>query len=192
MKYRIPNFQSEQPDTAAEVFVKRCEEICRKAVTCTAASYSAPDRRLDALFTSKKTGLPILFLLLFALFWLTIRGANVPSALLSDVLFEALDFLAESARDLHIPEFLCEPLLSGIFRVLAWVVSAMLPPMAIFFPLFTLLEDFGYLPRIAFCLDRCFQNAMPAESRRSPCAWDLAATRWESPAAGLSTRPGSV
>ena len=159
--FEIPDTKfskSEQPDTAAEVFVKRCEEICRKAVTCTAASYSAPDRRLDALFTSKKTGLPILFLLLFALFWLTIRGANVPSALLSDVLFEALDFLAESARDLHIPEFLCEPLLSGIFRVLAWVVSAMLPPMAIFFPLFTLLEDFGYLPRIAFCLDRCFQK----------------------------------
>ena len=91
-------------------------------------------------------------------FWITITGANVPSSLLADGLFWVQDRLVDAAVAVHIPEAVYSPLIFGVYRVLAWVVSVILPPMAIFFPLFTLLEDFGYLPRVAFNLDRCFQK----------------------------------
>lgn len=145
-------------DTQTAAFIHRCEAICRKAVRFENPHYDRFDRRLDHIFTSRKTGFPILFLLLLFLFWITISGASLPSSLLYDGLFWVLEQLEKLAINLQIPEILYAPVLSGILRVLAWVVSVMLPPMAIFFPLFTLLEDFGYLPRIAFCLDRCFQK----------------------------------
>ena len=115
------------------------------------------DRRLDRLLTSKATGIPVMLLLLGLVFWLTIAGANVPSELLST----ALMGLQEPLRSLlgFLPSPVQSALVDGVYRTVAWVVSVMLPPMAIFFPLFTLLEDAGYLPRVAFNLDRAFRKA---------------------------------
>ena len=112
------------------------------------------DRRLDRLLTSRATGIPVMLALFGAILWLTVEGANVPSQLLSRALFSA----QEPLRGLlaFLPPFWRGALVDGMYRTLAWVVSVMLPPMAIFFPLFTLLEDVGYLPRVAFVLDRCF------------------------------------
>ena len=117
------------------------------------------DRKLDRLFTSRATGIPVMLLLLLFLLWLTISGANAPSALLSALGEQAETGLAELFAHLGAPDWLTGAIVHGMFRVLAWVVSVMLPPMAIFFPLFTLLEDFGYLPRVAFNLDHLFQKA---------------------------------
>lgn len=117
------------------------------------------DRRLDKILTSRLTGIPVMLLLLALVFWLTIRGANYPSALLADGLFWVQDRLTDLFTYLHAPDWLHGALVLGVYRVLAWVVSVMLPPMAIFFPLFTLLEDFGYLPRVAFVMDHAFQKA---------------------------------
>ncbi len=145
-------------DSIAESFVLRSREIAQKAVSFRDKRYNKTDRWLDRLFTSKKTGFPLMLLLLLFLFWLTISGANLPSSLLAKGLFWVQDQLTELAKMLSIPSWIYSPILFGIYRVLAWVVSVMLPPMAIFFPLFTLLEDSGYLPRIAFNLDKCFQK----------------------------------
>lgn len=116
------------------------------------------DRRLDKVFTSRVTGFPIMLLMLLGVFWLTIVGANVPSECLSRWLFALEEWMAAGLLDMGAPELLIDLLIHGGYKVMAWVVSVMLPPMAIFFPLFTLLEDFGYLPRVAFNLDRCFQG----------------------------------
>ena len=145
-------------DVIAESFIHRCETICKKAVTFEDVQYAKFDRKLDHLFTSKATGFPIMFLLLFLIFWLTISGANFPSSLLSSGLFWVEDRLVDFAISIQLPKAIYSQLIFGMYRVLAWVVSVMLPPMAIFFPLFTLLEDFGYLPRVAFNLDRCFKK----------------------------------
>lgn len=145
-------------DVIAESFIHRCETVCKKAVTFEDVQYAKFDRKLDHLFTSKATGFPIMFLLLFLIFWLTISGANFPSSLLSSGLFWVEDRLVDFAISIQLPKAIYSPLIFGMYRVLAWVVSVMLPPMAIFFPLFTLLEDFGYLPRVAFNLDRCFKK----------------------------------
>ena len=97
-------------------------------------------------------------LALLGIFWITISGANYPSQLLADGLFWLGDQLQVFLQWIQIPAFLTDMLVSGVYRVLAWVVSVMLPPMAIFFPLFTLLEDVGILPRVAFNLDKCFKK----------------------------------
>lgn len=145
-------------DAIAEAFVKRSEEISCKTVRCDRDRPDQKDRLLDRVFTGRLAGFPIMFLFLLLIFWITINGANVPSALLAKGLFWIQDRLAELAVRARVPETIWQPLILGVYRVLAWVVSVMLPPMAIFFPLFTLLEDFGYLPRVAFNLDRCFQK----------------------------------
>lgn len=145
-------------DGMAEAFVKQAAKVCKGVVSHKKDSYNRRDRRLDRLFTSKATGFPIMFLMLLGIFWLTMVGSNYPSQLLSTMLFWAEDRLLALFSAAHAPEWLSGFLILGVYRVLAWVVSAMLPPMAIFFPLFTLLEDFGYLPRVAFNLDRCFQK----------------------------------
>ena len=135
------------------------EQICKEAVHYENPACNARDRKIDRLLTSRKTGLPAMLLLLAFIFWLTISGANYPSQLLSDFLFAAGDHIYDFLLWAHTPIWLCELLIMGVYRVLAWVVAVMLPPMAIFFPLFTILEDLGYLPRIAFNLDKCFQKA---------------------------------
>jgi len=116
------------------------------------------DRTLDRIVTSRWLGFPVMFALFALMFWLTVSGANVPSALLADVLLGHVHpWLKEITG--AFPWWLRGLLVDGIYLATAWVVSVMLPPMAIFFPMFTLLEDFGYLPRVAFNLDRLFQKA---------------------------------
>ena len=145
-------------DIVAETFVKKAEIISESVVEMKNPNYDKKDRMLDKLFTSKITGFPIMILFLLMIFWITISGANYPSSIISELLFSFQDFLIEKAIYFNISPAIYEPLLFGVYKVLAWVVSVMLPPMAIFFPLFTLLEDFGYLPRIAFNLDKCFSK----------------------------------
>jgi ferrous iron transport protein B len=117
------------------------------------------DRKLDQVLTNRWTGFPILILMLAVVLWLTVVGANIPSAMLSWLLLDTLyPALKSAASYLHMPWWLDGVLIDGMYRATAWVVSVMLPPMAIFFPLFTLLEDFGYLPRVAFNLDKTFRR----------------------------------
>ncbi len=118
------------------------------------------DRAVDRLVTSRLWGFPIMFLLFALMFWLTISGANVPSGWLSQILVDGIQpWLWSLATALAVPRWLGGVLIDGVYLATAWVVSVMLPPMAIFFPLFTLLEDLGYLPRIAFNLDYLFKKA---------------------------------
>ncbi len=118
------------------------------------------DRTIDRIVTSRIWGFPMMILLFTVVFWLTISGANVPSAMLASVLLDTIyPWLRESAAGLGVPWWLSGVLIDGVYLATAWVVSVMLPPMAIFFPLFTLLEDFGYLPRVAFNLDNIFKKS---------------------------------
>ncbi|UCF39548.1 MAG: ferrous iron transport protein B [Gemmatimonadota bacterium] len=118
------------------------------------------DRTLDRLLTSKWLGFPLMLLVLTVVFWITIAGANYPSALLASLLLDTVHpVLKGFAAGIGVPWWLSGFLLDGVYLATAWVVSVMLPPMAIFFPLFTLLEDFGYLPRVAFNLDGLFRRA---------------------------------
>ncbi len=142
-------------DALAAAVVRRGEQLAR-AVTRGPSGYSPRDRKLDRIFTGKPWAFPVMGLLMIFIFWLTAVGANGPSQLLSQGLFWVEDQLRRLLGWAGVSPWLMELLLSGVFRTLAWVVSVMLPPMAIFFPLFTLLEDLGYLPRMAFDLDRCF------------------------------------
>ncbi len=150
--------ESHLQDGIVSAVVRRAEELARETVTVKAQGYNARDRRLDRLFTSRATGFPIMLLLLLFIFWLTIAGANYPSELLSAGLFRLGDRLRDLLAAAQAPGWLVGLCVDGVYKTLSWVVSVMLPPMAIFFPLFTLLEDFGYLPRVAFNLDRCFQK----------------------------------
>mgnify|MGYP005766460663 FL=1 len=146
-------------DRSVAALVRRAEQLCAACVFAAPSPRRELDRRLDRLFLSPKTGVPVMLLLLFCILWLTISGANVPSAILSEALSSLEGPMTALLLSLHAPQWLCEMLVQGVWRVLSWVVAVMLPPMAIFFPLFTLLEDFGYLPRVAFNLDHCFQKA---------------------------------
>ena len=146
-------------DLIASRLIARAEQIAQSAVTAPPGGGFARDRKLDRLFTSRWTGIPVMLLLLALIFWITITGANVPSELLSSLGTAAEDGLARLFETCGAPDWLTGAVVHGMFRVLCWVVSVMLPPMAIFFPLFTILEDFGYLPRVAFNLDHAFQKA---------------------------------
>ena len=144
------------------------EAIYAEATTLINASVSTDfsarsfriDRAIDRVVTHKIWGFPIMFLLLAGVLWITIIGANYPSQWLSDVFVGWLyPLLKNGANALHFPWWLSGFLIDGVYLATTWVISVMLPPMAIFFPLFTLLEDFGYLPRVAFNLDKLFRTA---------------------------------
>ena len=144
------------------------EAIYAQATTLINASVSTDfsarsfriDRAIDRVVTHKIWGFPIMFLLLAAVLWITIIGANYPSQWLSDLFVGWLyPLLKDGANALHFPWWLSSFLIDGVYLATTWVISVMLPPMAIFFPLFTLLEDFGYLPRVAFNLDKLFRTA---------------------------------
>ena len=146
-------------DEIVSCIVKKAEQVGHDTVAFEKSDYHARDRAIDKVLTSKWTGIPIMLLLLCVIFYITLVGSNIPSALLSDGLFYVQDRLTDLFLWLNAPQWLHGALVLGVFRVLAWVVSVMLPPMAIFFPLFTLLEDLGYLPRVAFNLDKYFKRA---------------------------------
>jgi len=120
----------------------------------------ALDRALDKWLTNRWTGFPLMLFILATVFWITIEGANVPSGMLATLLIDnGYPFFKGIASSLGLPWWLDGLLVDGVYRATAWVVAVMLPPMAIFFPLFTLFEDFGYLPRVAFNLDALFRRA---------------------------------
>ena len=132
--------------------------VCEKVVRYNKENYDKKERIIDKWLTNKITGIPIMLLLLFLILWVTISLANIPSDFLYEKFFEFEDILYNFLVDIHLPIWITDMLVHGVYRVLAWVVAVMLPPMAIFFPLFTLLEDFGLLPRIAFNLDKSFEK----------------------------------
>ncbi len=138
--------------------VLSAELICKGIVTQADSPYSKADRKADRILTSRLFGYPIMLLMLSLIFWLTISGANYISDLLSFLFSKVEHFILQFLNLVNAPLLLQNIVIEGMFRVPAWVISVMLPPMAIFFPLFTLLEDAGYLPRVAYNLDRPFKR----------------------------------
>ena len=133
--------------------------MCKEAVQYEDVKYQERDRKIDKILTSKRWGFVIMLVFLGAILWLTIVGSNYPSQWLSSLFNWVGEKLTLLFELLHAPLWLKGIIVDGMYKTLAWVVSVMLPPMAIFFPLFTLLEDLGVLPRIAFNLDKCFKRA---------------------------------
>ena len=144
-------------DKIVKQLVVESERIKGKVVKAT-SGYDKFQRKIDKILVSKRTGIPIMILTLLVVLWITITLANYPSQLLSNMFGKGEEFLREAFMNIQTPAFVSGILIDGIYVTLAWVVSVMLPPMAIFFPMFTLLEDLGYLPRIAFNLDKCFKK----------------------------------
>lgn len=139
--------------------MKRAEDVSKEVCTFENKDYSSRDRKIDKILTSKKFGIPIMILFLGIIFWLTIVGANYPSKALFCIFNWIQDKLVIFANYVHSPEWLSNMLINGVYQTLTWIIAVMLPPMAIFFPLFTILEDLGYLPRIAFNMDGFFKKA---------------------------------
>lgn len=162
--FTVPVIGSEVPEKRAlrdhisEAIYHRIEEIKQKYIT-ESSEINARDKKIDDIITSKRFGIPIMLLALALVFWITVTGANIPSSLLAEFLFKIEDRLTQLFTYFNAPYWLHGVLVLGLYRTLAWVVSVMLPPMAIFFPLFTILEDLGFLPRVAFNMDHLFKKA---------------------------------
>ncbi|KPU26810.1 iron transporter FeoB [Caloranaerobacter sp. TR13] len=146
-------------DSIVTTIYEKAEEIANEVLIIEDKRKINWDKKIDDILTSRIFGYPIMLLLLGLIFWITIQGANYPSQLLGKILFGLENKLTEFFMYINAPYWLHGILILGMYRTLAWVVSVMLPPMAIFFPLFTLLEDLGYLPRIAFNLDNFFRKS---------------------------------
>ena len=146
-------------DEAVSSVYAEAERISRRVVRRSGTNPRDWDQRIDRIVTSPVFGLPLMLAILAVVFWLTIAAANVPSAMIATALFWFEDRAASMFDALGAPWWLTGFIWHGVYRGLAWVISVMLPPMAIFFPLFTILEDFGYLPRVAFNLDFLFRRA---------------------------------
>ena len=151
--------QEEFKEKIVSTIVKDAEEIGKKVCKFENKDYANRDRKIDKILTSKKYGIPIMILFLLLIFWITIVGANYPSQFLFSLFGNIQEKLIKFATYIHCPEWLSNMLILGVYQTLTWVISVMLPPMAIFFPLFTILEDLGYLPRIAFNMDGFFKKA---------------------------------
>ena len=145
-------------DSDVSEIIKKSEEVVKKCCVFKNSNYNSRDRKIDKILTSKKFGIPIMLLFLGIIFWITIIGANYPSKILSNLFVYLGKKITFLLNYLHSPIWLTDLLINGVYQTLTWVISVMLPPMAIFFPLFTFLEDLGYLPRIAFNLDKCFKK----------------------------------
>jgi len=148
-------------DTLMESIYADAAVIAKKSVLKKGKKeYTGWEQKLDKIVTSRIFGLPLMFVMLAVVFWLTIEGANVPSAMLASLLLDDVHpLLKEFSAYIGLAWWLDGVLIDGAYLAMAWVVSVMLPPMAIFFPMFTLLEDFGYLPRVAFNMDNLFKRA---------------------------------
>jgi len=144
-------------DQIVTAIYARAEEVAKDVASAT-PTHTSWDHKVDRLVTSRAFGYPLMLALLGTIFWLTITGANIPSAMLADSFFALERQLTALFTLAGAPDWLHGIVVLGTYRGLAWVVSVMLPPMAIFFPLFTLLEDLGYLPRVAFNLDHVFKR----------------------------------
>lgn len=150
--------ESNISDKVTASIVMLAEKIADKCVIYKNGQHSARDRKIDKIITSKSFGIPIMLCLIGFIFYLSIIGANYPSALLSALFLRIEVWLVNIFKTFNSPQWLYNLLVTGVFGTLSRVISVMLPPMAIFFPLFTLLEDLGYLPRMAFNLDGIFQK----------------------------------
>ena len=139
--------------------MKKAETTTKEVCTFENKNYRERDLKIDKILTSKIFGIPIMILFLGLIFWITIVGANYPSEWLFSVFNWLQDKLIYFANYIHCPTWLSDMLINGVYKTLTWIVAVMLPPMAIFFPLFTILEDLGYLPRIAFNMDGFFKKA---------------------------------
>lgn len=146
-------------DTIVSNIVFEAESICKEVIKYENERYQQRDRKIDKIVTSKIWGIPIMIVFLGLILWLTIVGANYPSELLSNFFLWLQEKLVWIFEYLGAPVWLKGVLIDGMYQTVTWVISVMLPPMAIFFPMFTLLEDLGYLPRIAFNLDKYFKKA---------------------------------
>ena len=153
----FPNKCSDEEKVAT--IMKHCEKISDKVCSFSRSSCNSFDRKIDKIITSKIWGIPIMLLFLAMIFWITIIGANYPSQLLSDVFAYFQDKLIYGSQLINMPNWLSSMLILGVYQTVTWIIAVMLPPMAIFFPLFTIMEDLGYLPRIAFNMDKCFKKA---------------------------------
>ncbi|MGK0464947.1 MAG: ferrous iron transport protein B [Clostridium sp.] len=145
-KFRAENDENIR-DTIVESIYEKAEDITKKTVVKDTERLLS-QQKIDDIITSKRTGIPIMLLMLAVVFWLTIQGANYPSEFLAKYLFWIEAKLGLLFSYIQVPLWLNNLLVLGVYRTFAWVVSVMLPPMAIFFPIFTLLEDVGYLPRM--------------------------------------------
>lgn len=154
-----PSLGSGFRDEIVQSMYAEAERVARRAVHTREERKYDLDQQIDRLITSPILGLPLMLLMLAVVFWLTIVGANVPSQILANILFGIEAWGVGLFNSIGMPWWITGFLWNGVFRGLAWVVSVMLPPMAIFFPLFTILEDLGYLPRVAFNLDWLFKKA---------------------------------
>lgn len=152
------NFNFNTDEQTAINTVKTAEQISREVVTYKIDNYHSRDLKIDKIITSKILSYPIMLLLLCLVFWITISGANYPSDLLFTAFSQLENWLSSLLLEIKCPAIIHDALVFGVFRTVSFIVSVMLPPMAIFFPLFTLLEDLGFLPRVAFNLDKPFKN----------------------------------
>lgn len=146
-------------DEVVTTIYQTSKNICKSTVTYHDMKKLTQTEKLDRIFTSKIWGFPIMFCMLAVIFYITIAGANIPSSMLSDLFHWFEGYLAAFFKWLHAPDWLYGVVIFGFYRGTASVVSVMLPPMAIFFPIFALLENYGYLPRVAFNMDRLFKKA---------------------------------
>ena len=155
-KLRNLNIIKDYEERLVSTIVKISEDIANTVVKYNNKNYRDFDRKIDKILTSKITGIPIMLIMLFIIFYITIFLSNYPG----ELLFSIFDKLETPIYNLlgFLPNFIRDMLVYGAYRTLTWVVSVMLPPMIIFFPLFTLLEDIGYLPRVAFNLDKSFRK----------------------------------
>ena len=157
-KQELKNLKEDFTTSIVSAIMKESEEICKKVIILKNSNYNERDRKIDKILTSKIFGIPIMLLFLGIIFWLTITGANYPSEILSNFFTAIENKLMNLCVEWNVPEWVSGVFVAGMFRTATWVISVMLPPMAIFFPLFVLLEDLGYLPRIAFNLDNIFKK----------------------------------
>lgn len=146
-------------DSIVTCIVRKSEETAGKCVELGIPDYYERDRKIDRILTHRIWGLPVMLLLLTVIFFITVKGANYPSEWLSAAFASLGEVIRNGLEGISCPQWLTSMLMDGIYSVLTWVTAVMLPPMAIFFPLFTILEDVGYLPRVAFNLDRYFSRA---------------------------------
>ncbi|WP_415329466.1 ferrous iron transport protein B [Clostridium perfringens] len=144
-------------DIIIKTIIKEAERIGNKVVNG-GEEYTDTQRKIDKILVSKSTGIPIMIMTLLVVLWITITLANYPSEMLANMFAHGEIYIRDFFSGLNLPSWISGILIDGIYVTLAWVISVMLPPMAIFFPMFTLLEDLGYLPRIAFNLDKCFKK----------------------------------
>lgn len=153
---KIPN---NFKDSIVSSILYKAESVQKSVCSYTNLSYNSKDRKIDKILTSKYFGIPIMLGFLAIIFWITIVGANYPSELLSNMFGFLGSKITDLLNSINTPSWITGILIDGVYTTLTWVISVMLPPMAIFFPIFTLLEDLGFLPRIAFNLDKYFKKA---------------------------------